>query len=59
MGTGPTEVETLHILRDVMGAEPGALGEDGLKLESRADMGVEAVFKVHRGEEKFADEVFA
>jgi hypothetical protein len=59
VGAGPAEIEAPHILRDVMGAEPGALGEDGFELEGGTDVGVEAGFEIVRGEKKFADNVFA
>ena len=42
-----------------MGAEPGALGEDGFELEGGAMVGIEAGFEIARGEDKFTDEMFA
>lgn len=59
MGAGPAQVEAFDILGDVVGAEPSALGENGLELERGADVGVEPGFKVGRGEENFADEMLA
>ena len=59
MGTCATKVESADIFGDVVGAEPGALGEDGLELEGGAMVGIEPGFKITRSEDKFTDEVFA
>ena len=58
MGTCAAKVESADIFGDVMGAEPGALGEDGFELEGGAMVGIEPGFKITRGEDKFTDEVF-
>ena len=59
VGTCATKVESADIFGDVVGAEPGALGEDGFELEGGAMVGIEPRFKISRGEDKFTDEVFA
>ena len=59
VGACATEVESADIFGDVVGAEPGALGEDGFELEGGAVVGVEAGFEIARGEDKFTDDVFA
>ena len=51
MGTCAAKVESADIFGDVVGAEPGALGEDGFELESGAVVGVETGFEIARGEE--------
>ena len=58
VGTCAAKVESADIFGDVMGAEPGALGEDGFELEGGAMVGIEPGFKITRGEDKFTDEVF-
>lgn len=58
VGTGPTEIKTFHVFRDIVGSKPGALGQNGFELKSGADVRVEPGFEVGRGEEKFADEMF-
>jgi len=57
VGTCATKVESADIFGDIMGAEPGALGEDGFELEGGAMVGVEAGFEIARGEDKFTDEM--
>ena len=59
VGTCATKVESADIFGDVVGAEPGALGEDGFELKGGAMVGIEAGFEIARGEDKFTDEVFA
>ena len=58
VGTCATKVESTDIFGDVVGAEPGALGEDGFELEGGAMVGIEPGFKIKGGEDKFTDEVF-
>jgi hypothetical protein len=57
VGACSAEVESADIFGDVMGAEPGALGEDGFELEGGAMVGIEAGFEIARGEDKFTDEM--
>ena len=59
MGPGPAKIETRDIFGDIVGAEPGALGEERFKLEGGALKGIEAGFEIPRGEDEFADEVFS
>ena len=58
VGACAAKVESADIFGDVVGAEPGALGEDGFELEGGAMVGIEAGFEIARGEDKFTDEVF-
>lgn len=59
VGTCAAKVESADIFGDVVGTEPGALGEDGFELEGGAMVGIEAGFEIARSEDKFTDEVFA
>ena len=59
VGACAAKVESADIFGDVVGAEPGALGEDGFELEGGAMVGIEAGFEIARGEDKFTDEMFA
>lgn len=59
MGAGATKIKATDILGNIVGTEPGALGEDGLELKGRTDVGVEARDKIKRGENEFTDEVFS
>jgi len=58
VGTCATKVESADIFGNVVGAEPGALGENGFELEGGTVVGIEPGFKIARGEDKFTDEVF-
>ena len=58
MGACAAKVESADIFGDIVGAEPGALGEDGFELEGGAVVGIEPGFEIARGEDKFTDEVF-
>ena len=61
-GTGVSaradEVEILDVFADVVGAEPGALGEDGLELEGGAEVRVEVGLEIERRVDHLADDVF-
>ena len=59
MGAGPAKIEARDIFGDIVGAEPGALGEERFKLKSGALKGIEPGFEIARGEDQFADEVFS
>jgi len=59
VGAGPAKIEAVDVFGDIVGTEPGALGEDWFELEGRAVVGIEAGFEIPRGEDEFADEVFA
>ena len=58
VGAGAAKKEATDILRHVVGAKPGALGEDGFKLESGTNVGIESRCKILGGEDHFADKVF-
>ena len=59
VGTGAAEVESFHILGDVMGPEPGTLSEDRFELKGGADVGIEPGFEIPRSKDELADKVFA
>ena len=59
MGAGAAEIESFHILGDVMGTEPGTLSEDRFELKSGADVGIEPGFEIPRSKDELADKVFA
>ena len=59
VGARPAKIEALDILGDIVGAEPGALSEDGFELKGGADVGVKTGLKIGRREENFADQMFA
>ena len=59
VGAGPAKIEARDIFRDIVGAEPGALGEERFKLKSGALEGIEAGFEIARGKDQLADEVFS
>ena len=49
VGTCTAEEKAANVLRDIVGSEPGTLGEDGFELKRGTDVGIEARFKVARG----------
>ena len=51
VGTCATKVESADVFGNVVGAEPGTLGEDGFELKCGAHVGIEARFKVARGKD--------
>ena len=59
VGPGPAEVEATHVFGDIVGAEPGTLGEDRFKLESGTEVGIEPGLEIPGGEDELADKVFA
>ena len=59
MGAGAAKKEATDILGHVVGAKPGTLGEDGFKLESGTNVGIESRCKILGGEDEFADKVFS
>ena len=59
MGAGAAEEKAANIFGDVVGAEPGALGKDRLKLKCGTDVGIEAGFEVERSKDQLAHEVFS
>ena len=58
VGPGATQKEAADILGNVVRAKPGTLREDGFKLESGANVGIESRCKILGGEDHFADKVF-
>ena len=59
MCAGPAKIEAWDIFGDIVGPEPGALGQEGFKLKSGTLKGIEAGFEIARSEDQLADEVFS
>ena len=51
VGACTAKIKPANVLRDIVGSEPGTLGEDGLELKCGAHVGIEARFKVARGKD--------
>jgi len=51
VGACTAKIKPANVLRDIVGSEPGTLGEDGFELKCGAHVGIEARFKVARGKD--------
>ena len=51
VGACTAKIKPANVLRDIVGSEPGTLGEDGFELKRGAYVGIEARFKVARGKD--------
>jgi len=59
VGASAAKKEATDILGHVVGAKPGTLREDGFKLESGTNVGIESRCKIFGSEDEFADKVFS
>ena len=58
VGARTAQVKPANVLGYVVGSEPRTLSENGFKLKGRAHVRIETGFKIPRGEDQLADEVF-